>query len=298
MRTGWILTVWFAVWSVCAAGSATTAPAVSEQAVCVEHLPSIRYAFHFMDEPRPIRIHVLTIDLSEGRVEPIVVIAKDSPEEDCNAIRTDPRRLARHPLLLAFINTNPWSPWAPTYPTHVTISGLAASGGVIRSRHQGVSIWTDKQGRVFLGTPDEDADIQEGVGGFQQILKETEVMVAQGGAIHPRTAIGINEKGDKLYLVVADGRQTGFSEGMTLGELALFMRELGCRDAANMDGGGSSVMGVVDEDGDIKILNNPPAPPGYLRPLPIILTIRQKPAEDTRQTSAAADPNHPSGSHN
>jgi len=54
---------------------------------------------------------------------------------------------------------------------------------------------------------------------------------------HPRTAIGFNS--DKLYLVTVDGRQQGRA-GMTLGELTALMAELGCGEAMNLDGGGST----------------------------------------------------------
>lgn len=62
---------------------------------------------------------------------------------------------------------------------------------------------------------------------------------------HPRTAIGIDREGTTLYLVVADGRRGGVP-GLTLAELATFMRdELGACSALNLDGGGSTEM-VVD----------------------------------------------------
>ncbi|HEU4752525.1 MAG TPA: phosphodiester glycosidase family protein, partial [Armatimonadota bacterium] len=61
-------------------------------------------------------------------------------------------------------------------------------------------------------------------------------------ARHPRTAVGFN--GRKLYLFVTDGRQPGYSIGMSLPEVAQVMKELGCTDALNMDGGGSSTLWV------------------------------------------------------
>jgi hypothetical protein len=58
---------------------------------------------------------------------------------------------------------------------------------------------------------------------------------------NPRTAVGTTPDG-KLVVVVVDGREYGYSAGMTLRRLADFMIELGCRDAINLDGGGSSTM--------------------------------------------------------
>lgn len=57
----------------------------------------------------------------------------------------------------------------------------------------------------------------------------------------PRTAIG--QTGPLQYvLVVVDGRQEGYSRGITLKKLAEFMGELGCVSAFNLDGGGSSTL--------------------------------------------------------
>ncbi|GEM_PF-2147192 len=252
-----------------------------EQTASVDHLSGISYSFHSIQQPRAVRLHVLVVDFADENIEPAVVIAETAPDDDTKVGRTDPRRLAEHPRLMAFVNTNPWTPWSPTYPTDVHILGLAATEGTVHSQHREVSIWTDEKGRIHIGEP-EDSDIQEGAGGFQKILKEAQIIVEQGGAVHPRTAIGVNKAGNQMCLVVADGRQPEFSEGMTLGELALFMQELGCWNAANMDGGGSSVIGVVNENGEIEILNNPPGPAGYLRPLPILLTIRELQTDENR----------------
>jgi len=60
---------------------------------------------------------------------------------------------------------------------------------------------------------------------------------------HPRTAVGL--KDDALLWVVVDGRQPGYSEGMTIDELAEFLLNAGCKDALNLDGGGSSTLFVA-----------------------------------------------------
>jgi hypothetical protein len=57
---------------------------------------------------------------------------------------------------------------------------------------------------------------------------------------HPRAAIGVSER--DLYLVTCDGRRSGVDAGLTLGELAEFMLALGCVDAMNLDGGGSTTL--------------------------------------------------------
>jgi hypothetical protein len=57
----------------------------------------------------------------------------------------------------------------------------------------------------------------------------------------PRTAIGIVDE-NRLVFVVVDGRDTGYSRGATLPELAEIMLGLGAQTAYNLDGGGSSTM--------------------------------------------------------
>ena len=58
---------------------------------------------------------------------------------------------------------------------------------------------------------------------------------------HPRTAAGIMKDG-RIALVTVDGRQPARSVGMTIAELAALMLELGCANALNLDGGGSTTM--------------------------------------------------------
>lgn len=59
----------------------------------------------------------------------------------------------------------------------------------------------------------------------------------------PITAVGSTADG-RLFFVVVDGRQKGYSLGMTYAEMAHFMKSLGAINAICMDGGGSSVMWI------------------------------------------------------
>ena len=68
---------------------------------------------------------------------------------------------------------------------------------------------------------------------------------------HPRTAAGARKDG-RLALVTVDGRQPAKSVGMTIAELSALMLELGCDEAINLDGGGSTTM-VVNG----KVVNSP-----------------------------------------
>ncbi|GEL77713.1 phosphodiester glycosidase family protein [Tenuibacillus multivorans] len=80
----------------------------------------------------------------------------------------------------------------------------------------------------------------------------------------PRTAVGINEDGSKVYLITVDGRQVGYSEGMSLIDFANYLEGLGIEHALNLDGGGSTTM-VAREYGDVypSVMNSPSG--GYER---------------------------------
>ncbi len=57
----------------------------------------------------------------------------------------------------------------------------------------------------------------------------------------PRTAVGIKRNGNVVFIVV-DGRQPGYSSGMTGRELGGFLADYGVVNAAMLDGGASSEM--------------------------------------------------------
>ncbi len=67
----------------------------------------------------------------------------------------------------------------------------------------------------------------------------------------PRTGVGQTADG-RIMLVAVDGRQPGYSTGLTNFELALTMMRLGCVTASALDAGGSTTMAF-----DGKLLNRP-----------------------------------------
>jgi exopolysaccharide biosynthesis protein len=96
-----------------------------------------------------------------------------------------------------------------------------------------------------------------GVGGGEILLAGGQIQPQNSGAVHPRSALGI--KGDgTVVLFEVDGRQSGYSRGLSLREEAEFLQDLGCVEAINLDGGGSSTFAVQypGEDG-ANIVNSP-----------------------------------------
>ena len=86
---------------------------------------------------------------------------------------------------------------------------------------------------------------------------------------HPRTAMGYTADG-KLIVLVVQGRMPGVAEGASLPQLAKLLLDLGCVEALNLDGGGSSSM-LVNGKETIK-----PSDKEGQRPVPAVFIIQQK----------------------
>ncbi len=75
-----------------------------------------------------------------------------------------------------------------------------------------------------------------------RITNKEELMFANGEKDkHPRTAMGYTREG-KLIILMTEGRNPGIAEGMTLLQEAQVLQSLGCVEALNLDGGGSSCL--------------------------------------------------------
>jgi hypothetical protein len=106
-------------------------------------------------------------------------------------------------------------------------------------------------------------DIVEAVGGNYftarngVVAAPSRALYAPGSERHPRTNVGVTADG-RILMVTVDGRQPGYSIGMTLAEMGRLMLSLGARQAFNMDGGGSTVMARhFLSDGRFAVTNRP-----------------------------------------
>jgi exopolysaccharide biosynthesis protein len=166
-----------------------------------------------------------------------------------------PRMLASYVL----VYTPEWGTQAPTPPQGG--KAIAVSGGLIVESDKipqdgfvvvGPAAELDKIGNkaeLSLKISPGWEDVRHIISGGPYLVKDSEVfvdMTAQKlNAIsgrNPRSAIGYTAEGN-LVLVAVDGRE-GSSVGMTLMELGAFMKSIGCVNAMNLDGGGSTVMYV------------------------------------------------------
>ncbi len=214
--------------------------------------------------PRPMVIHVITINLKTNGLR-FVVTPPDDPNSDKPLkARTTSQFLEEFDLDIA-VNGDGFSPWwsrtpADYYPhvgDPVAPRGDAASRGDFYWHSQALvpTLYISSRNTVSFDTPANPYNAISGIdllvtgGAPVDKLNDTE--------LHPRTAIGYSQNGKFLYIVVVDGRQPLYSQGMTLTELATLMIELGAYYAMNLDGGGSSTLVVRGADGSPRVLNSP-----------------------------------------
>jgi exopolysaccharide biosynthesis protein len=75
--------------------------------------------------------------------------------------------------------------------------------------------------------------------------------------LDPRSAIGLSEDGRFLYLIAIDGRQPGYSVGVTTSDEAALMIDLGVFDGLNLDGGGSTALVQAGAGGSPDLIDSP-----------------------------------------
>ena len=88
----------------------------------------------------------------------------------------------------------------------------------------------------------------------------------------PRTAVGIKADGNIIFYVI-DGRQPGYSYGARKDTVAKRLKELGCVNALNLDGGGSTTIAGVYPGCDNTVILNSPSE-GVLRNVTNFIFIR------------------------
>ena len=97
---------------------------------------------------------------------------------------------------------------------------------------------------IYLNSPKEKAVL---ITGPVLIRKGIQNELLDGNFVnkrHPRTCIGITQ--EDILLIIVDGRHLE-AKGMNLHELQDFLSGLDCRDAINLDGGGSTTLWLNTE---------------------------------------------------
>ncbi len=242
------------------------------------------------DSPRPLMIHLARVDLDFAEL----VVTPPNPASELELLAQKTTAFAaRHDLQLA-INGSFFQPFHARGPLDfyphegdpVDVLGQAMSTGKLYSRQErnfpAFFVSNDESGRKtgiapsFLPPNTTTALAGDAIpvrGGIARKFRD-------GGDLNPRTAVGIDAAQDRLLLLVVDGRQPGYSEGVTRTELAQIIQKFGASEAIALDGGGSSTM-VFGAEPRPRLLNAPfhTRIPMRERPVANHLGVRMRPAK-------------------
>lgn len=109
------------------------------------------------------------------------------------------------------------------------------------------------------------------------LLENGKISSGLSRTAQPRSAVGLKADGT-LLLYTVDGRQSGYSVGLGLDELAARMQELGCVQAATLDGGGSTNLeAVFPGDSGLSQINRPSTGTPRKVPSYVLLTTAAQP---------------------
>lgn len=213
--------------------------------------------------PRPVVIHVVRVDMSASGIG-VLVTPGDTDQHLPLKARTTSKFLTDFRVQIA-INGDGFQPWHSRsiinyYPhagDRVDVIGAAIYDGILYSSA------TDSEPTLYFGYNNQ-ARINTPATRPQYAISGNLLLVRGGQAQsigdsppEPRSAAGLNQRRNELILVVVDGRQPGYSQGLTLNELSELLVTLGVHEAINLDGGGSSTLVVQGSNGRPQVLNSP-----------------------------------------
>ncbi|MEP6502125.1 MAG: phosphodiester glycosidase family protein [Betaproteobacteria bacterium] len=263
--------------------------------------PGVVYRREVRTAPRPMMVHIVEIELARAEF----VVTAGVPQAGLEFVAEKTSAFAHRMHTTVAINATYFrpfdggrflaKPYVPQSGQAVEVDGVSIADGHADSqaaspdaRSNGAFCTTPHGVSIVQG--DCPADTAQAVGGGPVLItngqpvplrvkpddaraKEIETYYRH---TEPRTALGIDAARRKLWIVVVDGRQAGYSEGITLPELTALFTELGARSAINLDGGGSSTLVLGDGAGGEQLANSPihTSIPGRERPVGNHLGVR------------------------
>lgn len=207
--------------------------------------PGIEYQRLVADGPAVV--HIVRIDLSRSDLIPVATPATQGKHVPAHRVLDF---AVEHGAEVA-INTAFFHPFRaaspidfyprtgdPTEPFGITMTDGVEFGA--NRFHRGTVYFSEDE--VSLEPMPE---ARWAVTGRTTLVRDGQPVDADETTLAPRSAIGFD--GTNVWFVAVDGRQPGYSEGMSLGALGRLLAGMRLRWAIEMDGGGSSTL--VDTTG-------------------------------------------------
>jgi Phosphodiester glycosidase len=231
----------------------------------------IAYQREFRSTPRPTVIHIVSIDLKKPGIGIFVTPGMPTADLTETNARTTSEFLKEFKLQLA-VNANffytcieeaPWD-YYPRSGDRVNNVGHAISQSKPYSppdpKFPALCFDANNRAQIIENGSCPGGTVY-GVAGDNVLVKNGKAVVPsqkdiQQDKAYPRVVAAIDKKGEKLWLIVADGKQRLYSEGLKLSEITEISMQLGADTALNLDGGGSTTLAVASPSG-AQLLNAP-----------------------------------------
>lgn len=219
--------------------------------------PEVSYADVVIPE-FPLIYHLVKIDLTSTNLE--VFEYHEKGEKSDRAVMITSLEEEAHPLVVT--NTSPFNysnrlalkfSWMPS--TYNSL-GIHISEGAVKSepvqRYCALAFF--KEGDSYRASI-FDSQSEEGLlfadyafGGFFTILRNYEILKFPANNYDSRNGAGLADDGKTLYLLAVEGERQSKSIGLPYPDCAEIFLNLGCRDAMQFDGGGTTCLFINGEN--------------------------------------------------
>lgn len=228
--------------------------------------------------PRPLIIHIISVDLTAPGVKVLVTPGTPTPKKTEYPTEIDARTtsefLKDFKLQLAinasffypFREVTPWD-YYPRTGDRANVVGQAISNGSSYSPHESklpILCFNASKGgyraQIIGGRECPKGTVHAVAGNHMLVERGNPVGLTleahDANRPYPRVAVAMDKAGEKLWFVAIDGKQPLYSEGATIAELTKVILELGAHWALNLDGGGSTTVVAATSSG-ATVLNAP-----------------------------------------
>lgn len=227
----------------------------------------VTYTRETRRSPRPLVIHVVTVDLDAPGIG-FLVTPGDPKDKYPLKARTTSQFLKEFGCQIA-VNGDYFFPFRshlifdyyPHVGDPVDVEGFAAS----RGRAYALSAKQRSFPTLYLSR-DNQASFERPIGELYNAISANSWLVRRGknaveqpdkSELYPCTAVALDKTARKLLIIVVDGRQPNYSEGVYLREFAEIIRQHGGYNAIDLDGGGSETLVAEGKNGTPVFLNDP-----------------------------------------
>jgi hypothetical protein len=247
----------------------------------------VSYERFVMRSPRPVVAHLVRVDLREPGIEVVVTPPEPSASGELRSRPTsafasafDAQVAINGSYFYPFRNDHPldYEPH-PGDPVHVL--GLTASGGVAYGKplRGEATLYVSRDNQVSFAPKEPVWNAISGMGFVVREGAPATFRVDEFTFVpYPRSIVAQDRSGRELMLLVIDGKQPGYSEGLTLLEAAQLLLAHGGHTGIQLDGGGSATLVREHARGSVREVSSPAnfKIPGWERSVASHLGVRAR----------------------